>query len=504
MIMRSQQLERADNHRLLRIADAEANVSSHGRLSSPRPVAHVHLNMPNDGKMEIDSRKEVTVFETDPQIEAKIADAVSVAETESPEAAVERLLSLERVNRMAAAGPETSAVCVAVIRVFSNLKDWKAVGEHVVLLSKRRAQLKAAVTKTVQEAMTYLDVVTDDADRLTLLETLRDVTAGKIYVELEGARLSRRLAKLKEDKGDVEAAAEIMQELQIETFGGMERSEKFDFILEQMRLCLEKNDFIRGAIIAKKIIPRQLNKDEFDQEKLRFYSLMIRIHARNRDYMGICRAYLERYETATCKADEALWSRELRLASLFLILSPRDSMQSDMLHRVRAYKDMSKLDTYGDLLKMFATDELIGWPHLVERFGAELTSVVSLAAMEAKTEDVDWKIALKERCTEHNLRVVSKYYTRIRLHRLAELLDQTEDDTERKLAAMVADKKALWAKIDRPAKIVSFAKPKNADTTLNAWATNVTSLLDIVERTCHLVGREMMVHNVKSTNIESL
>jgi 26S proteasome regulatory subunit N5 len=291
-----------------------------------------------------------------------------------------------------------------------------------------------------------------------------------------------------------------MQELQVETFGGMERAEKFDFILEQMRICLDKNDFVRGAIIAKKIIPRQLNKKEFDDEKLRFYALMIRIHARNKEYMNMCRAYLERYETEKSQADEKFWFREIKLACLFLILSPRDSLQSDLLHRIRGFKNMSKpkLEIYVELLKLFATDELIGWPHLNERFGGELATVVQLAKEELKTEALSWQSVLKERITEHNLRVVSRYYSRIRLQRLSELLDLSEVDTERKLAAMVSDKKALWAKIDRPAKIVSFAKPKDADATLNEWASNVTSLLDIVERTCHLVHRETMVGNVEN------
>lgn len=441
-------------------------------------------------KMDVDAGKPKDVgniYETDPEIESKIAECVESASSTSLDAAVEKLLSLERTNRMAAAAPETSAVCVAVVRLFRDRKDWKSVGEHVIILSKRRAQLKAAVTKTVQEAMSYLDEIPEEKERMVLLETLRDVTAGKIYVEMEGARLTRRLAKVREEKGDLDGATEIMQELQVETFGGMERSEKFDFILEQMRLCLEKNDFIRGAIIAKKIIPRQLNKDEFDDEKLRFYSHMIRIHARNKAYMDMCRAYLERYETSKCQASEALWARELKLACLFLVLSPRDSMQSDMLHRIRDYKNMSKLDTYVELLKLFATEELIGWPHLVERFGTELGAVVGLAAEECKSETVEWETALKERITEHNLRVVSKYYTRIRIDRLSELLALSPEETERKLAAMVSDKKSLWAKIDRPAKIVSFAKPKDADATLNGWAKNVSNLLDIVERTCHLV-----------------
>jgi 26S proteasome regulatory subunit N5 len=456
--------------------------------------------MAGDEKMEVDKTAVENPYETDPDIESKIADAVALGTSVSIEAAVEKLLGLERTNRMAAAAPETAAICVAIVRLFRDKKDWKSVGEHVVLLSKRRAQLKAAVTKIVQEAMSYLDDISDEADQLVLLETLRDVTAGKIYVELEGARLTRRLARIREAKGDVEGAAEIMQELQVETFGGMERAEKFDFILEQMRICLDKNDFVRGAIIAKKIIPRQLNKKEFDDEKLRFYALMIRIHARNKEYMNMCRAYLERYETEKSQADEKFWFREIKLACLFLILSPRDSLQSDLLHRIRGFKNMSKpkLEIYVELLKLFATDELIGWPHLNERFGGELAAVVQLAKEELKTEALSWQSVLKERITEHNLRVISRYYSRIRLQRLSELLDLSEVDTERKLAAMVSDKKALWAKIDRPAKIVSFAKPKDADATLNEWASNVTCLLDIVERTCHLVHRETMVGNVEN------
>lgn len=39
----------------------------------------------------------------------------------------------------------------------------------------------------------------------------------------------------------------------METFGSMEKGEKVRFILEQMRLCLATNDFIRTQIISKKI-----------------------------------------------------------------------------------------------------------------------------------------------------------------------------------------------------------------------------------------------------------
>lgn len=41
--------------------------------------------------------------------------------------------------------------------------------------------------------------------------------------------------------------------MQVETFGSMDRREKVEMILEQMRLCLAIKDYVRTQIISKKI-----------------------------------------------------------------------------------------------------------------------------------------------------------------------------------------------------------------------------------------------------------
>lgn len=43
---------------------------------------------------------------------------------------------------------------------------------------------------------------------------------------MERARLTHKLALIKEKNGDVTEAATIMQELQVETYGSMEKTEK--------------------------------------------------------------------------------------------------------------------------------------------------------------------------------------------------------------------------------------------------------------------------------------
>ena len=49
---------------------------------------------------------------------------------------------------------------------------------------------------------------------------------------------------------------------QVETYGSMERREKVEFILEQMRLCLAKKDYIRTQIISKKISPKVFENNQ--------------------------------------------------------------------------------------------------------------------------------------------------------------------------------------------------------------------------------------------------
>lgn len=54
--------------------------------------------------------------------------------------------------------------------------------------------------------------------------------------------------------------------------------------------------------------------------------------------------------------------------------------------------------------------------------------------------------------------------------------------------------KALVAKIDRPKGIVSFVVAKDSNDILNSWATNLEKLLDLVEKSCHQIHKETMVH----------
>jgi hypothetical protein len=49
---------------------------------------------------------------------------------------------------------------------------------------------------------------------------------------------------------------------QVETVGSMEAPEKTDFLLAQMRLCLDNHDYVRAELTSQKISKKMLQQDE--------------------------------------------------------------------------------------------------------------------------------------------------------------------------------------------------------------------------------------------------
>ncbi|GAB5585374.1 proteasome regulatory particle subunit [Umbelopsis nana] len=439
-----------------------------------------------------DGRLEKMDKDFGPQVDQLLPETEALQQQGKLQEALEKLLTLEKQARMAADQASTGRILVQVVKLCYEARDWKLLNEHVILLSKKHGQLKTATSKMVQEAMSHLDDTPNMETKLELIDTLRNVTEGKIFVEVERARLTRILSKIREDEGKIEEAADILQELQVETFGSMEKREKTDFILEQMRLLLAKRDYTRTQIISKKINTRFFKDEENEDLKLRFYELMITHAMHEEQYLNVCKFYREVYNTISIQADEKKWTEVLKNIILFIVLSPYDNEQSDLLHRIYSDPNLSKLPLYSELIKCFVTNELMRWPKIEEIYGSTLKETSIFSSDEAGQKR--WS-ELHNRVIEHNIRVIAKYYTRITTKRLTQLLDLNEQDAEEFLSKLVVSK-TIHAKIDRPAGIISFQVNKSANEILNDWSNDINSLLGLIEKTCHLISKEEMVHSI--------
>jgi 26S proteasome regulatory subunit N5 len=439
------------------------------------------------------------------------ADYTSLLDTKIPECeklvdqgklqdAIEVLMVLEKQSRLAADAHSVTRILLAVVKFCWKVKNLAALNENLHVMSKKRSQLKQAVTKMVQEACTYVDEIHDMVEKLKLIDTLRTVTAGKIYVEIERARLTKKLALIKENEGKIEEAANILQDLQVETYGSMEKREKIEFLLEQMRYCLLKGDFIRTQIISRKISIRSFVDEAFHDLKLKYYELMIKLDQHESSYFEICKHYKQVYDTPRIQKDILLMKEALKNIVIYLLLSPYDSEQQDFLHRLSLDKHLLELPKYSELLKLIKTEEVINWRSLIEHFEADLkvgsTDVAATDAFKSETGDKRWS-DFKTRVVEHNMRIMAKYYTRIYTKRMANLLDLSEEETEEFLSNLVINK-TISGKIDRLTGIVTFESAKDPNETLNDWSKNLVTLMNSINKTVHLINKEEMVHAVKN------
>ncbi|KAI3862258.1 hypothetical protein MKW92_007046 [Papaver armeniacum] len=426
---------------------------------------------------------------------------------------IESLLNAEKQARLEGDVTATKKAAMDIIQLCYQAKDWKTLNEQILALSKKRGQLKQAVTAIVQQAMQYIDETPDVETRIDLIKTLNTVSAGKIYVEIERARLVKKLAKIKEEQGEIAEAGDLMQEIAVETFGAMAKTEKIAFILEQVRLCLDRQDYVRAQILSRKISPRVFDIDASKEKKKPkegdnvveeapadipsllelkriYYELLIRYYSHNDDYLEKCRCYKSIYDIPSVKEDPAQMVQVLRKICWFIILAKHDPMQSSLLNSTLEDKNLSEIQNFQVLLKQIATMEVIQWTSLWEAYKAEFENEKNMlggSLGDKAAED------LKQRIIEHNILVVSKYYSGITMKRVAQLLCLSLEEAEKHLSDMVVSK-ALVAKIDRPMGIVCFQIAKDSNEVLNSWAVNLEKVLDLVEKSCHQIHKETMVH----------
>jgi 26S proteasome regulatory subunit N5 len=184
---------------------------------------------------------------------------------------------------------------------------------------------------------------------------------------------------------------------------------------------------------------------------------------------------------------------------IFLVISLHTIESHDMMHRLKLTKlvinRIGSNDTMNgmmmSLLTLFTTQEIIP-QNFPER---DLVSQHPLLHTYGSEYPAYFLDLLTKRIIEHNIRVLSKSYTRIRLDRIAGLLNLSRPLIEERLAE-IATSGDLYVKINRPAGIVSFCKNQSSEEILSDWGSDIGKLLHLMESTCHLIHRENMVHKI--------
>ena len=379
-------------------------------------------------------------------------------------------------------------------------KEYKWLRDFMILLTKRRGQAKKAITEMVQQVMTYLDKMPTREEKFNLIGCLREVTEGKIFVEVEYARCTRTYAEMKEEDGELDDATETIQEVQIETYGSMKKEEKLQYLLYQLKLVLKRKDYVRTQIILKKISRKGLNEKGLEKIKINYYSQIIEYYNHEKDTLEVARCYQTIYNTLNeveenKELDIEFTAEEKNRAFenfvVYLMITPYSNEQVDLLNIVnlkyaRELESNLKLEKF---VHKFLLSELMP---LNENDVKE-----DLGRYEPFQEHIEFNgehlDSLFKQIIQHNLRVIEKYYTRIRLDRLSPLIGVGIDRAEKEIADMVINRRII-AKINRIDGIVKFGKKEFVNDTLNTWNHDIKELLSKIDTTCHLINREKVVY----------
>ncbi|THH17768.1 hypothetical protein EUX98_g9060 [Antrodiella citrinella] len=446
------------------------------------------------------------------EVDAILPEARSLAEASKLQEALDKLFALEKQTRNASDLSSTTRLVKEISQLNYDARDYELLNTGIQTLSKKHGQLKVAIQEMVEQAIGWLEEIKarDGQEKwLQLIETLRTVTEGKLFLETPRARVTLLLSKYHESliksptqtdpttKDCLQTASDLLNDLQVETYSSMERREKTEFILEQMRLLIalarvkdsekpagDKKDIMgggEGEWVKVRVGGRKVNEGFLAEKanedlKLKYYNMMIEYALNQSEYLDAAKYYYKIWETASIKEDENGRGREaLEHIVYYIVLAPHDNEQSDMLHRLHNDPALLRLDLQYALVKCFTTQELMRWPGIEQIYGPNLRQT------DVFTSDKLWE-DLHIRVIEHNIRIVAKYYTRITLPRLTTLLDLTPEQAEETLARLVVSG-TIWARVDRPTGVVNFRGGKSAEDVMNDWSSDMQRLLSLVEKT---------------------
>mmetsp|Transcript_1790 Transcript_1790/g.3844 ORF Transcript_1790/g.3844 Transcript_1790/m.3844 type:complete len:482 (-) Transcript_1790:198-1643(-) len=452
---------------------------------------------------------------------AKIAQAQQLVASSSGgsssalQDALALLTALEKRCRVGNDTPSLVKVCEASLELCHEANDHEALLATLKTLSTRRSQKSKAIASLVSKCLPW--VVDADGDGFTplpvadgseeskkaqnaLVEELRNITDGKMYLEAERARLTRTVAILKESAGDIAGAANVLQEVHVETYGSISKREKIEFILEQMRLTLMKKDYVRAYIVSNKIKRPVLEEEGMAELKVKFYTSLTNYYKHEKEPMELAKCYHAIYSTPSVQEEESQWKEALTNTVVFLCLSEYSNEVKDMMERINRDFKLDKIPECKETLQSYLKDEIIHYPL------PHQTMLESIPAFNDNGKDDDandgggsslkehWHTMFHTRIIEHNLRVSSIYYRQIHTSRLAQLLSLDVAATEKHISQMVSNG-TLYAKIDRPKDTVRFMKKRCEEEVLTDWAADIKELLGLVEKTTYLIAKENMVQS---------
>ena len=429
---------------------------------------------------------------------------------------LKKLIDEEKVTRLENEFEKNRNICKNILSILHNRNDFPNFLRLFEYLTQRRNQSRESIIAMVKNCLNdILPSLKNNKDCSDLLQTIIKVTEGKIFVEYEYSQAIRKMAEIHLMNNEINEAAKLIQDVQIEAFGSLENKYKVDYILFQMQVLLEKKDYIRTLIVSNKIKRNHLDDDGFELLKIRFFQLMIEYYFCSEKYIDVSKSYKILYDFVKAINDKLVDieknSKEVKAELmenyikvknennlkklfenyvLFLSICPPE-METKNMFNALFIKYKKELDLDGNIL------------YIVEkRLSDDIILIDNVLFNKFKEYEIFKKnpnlIKLfKKYWIQHDLSIFEKFFGQIHIERISEMTLVSIDEIENELADMVVNN-YIFAKINRIEKIVNFRKKTDYHDELDNYNYDMNNLLKKIEETCHLINKEYLKYGIKS------
>ena len=429
---------------------------------------------------------------------------------------LKKLIDDEKVTRLENEYEKNRNICKQILSIISKRNDFPNFLRLFEYLTQRRNQSRESIISMVKNTLNdVLPHLKDNKDSSDLLKTIIKVTEGKIFVEYEYSQAIRRMTEIHLMNNQIDEAAKLIQDVQIEAFGSLENKYKVDYILFQMQVLLEKGDYIRSLMISNKIKRNHLDDEGFELLKIRFFQLMIQYFFHEKKYIEVSKCYKTLYDFVK-SIDEKLndvekKSKEIKPEILdnyikvkkendlqklfenwvlFLSLCPPEletkNMLNELLLKYKKQLDYDKNILY--IVEERLSDDII----LIDN-----TLFDKYKDFEIFKQHQDLIKLFRKYWIQHDLSLFEKFFGKIHIERICEMTLVPMEEIEDELADMVVNN-YIFAKINRIEKMVNFRKRKDYHDELDNFNYDMDSMLKKIEDTCHLINKEYLKYGIKA------
>ena len=429
---------------------------------------------------------------------------------------LKKLIDEEKVTRLENEFEKNRTICKKILEIMNSRNDFQNFLKLFEYLTQRRNQSRESIISMVKHCINeILPNLKEQKDASDLLNTLIRVTEGKIFVEYEYSQAIRKMTEIHLKNKQIDEAAKLIQDVQIEAFGSLENDYKIDYILFQMEVLIEKGDYIRTLIVSNKIKRNHLDEEGIELLKIRFFRLMILYYIHEKNHLEVSKCYKTLYDFVKSIKDklEEYYKKNLEIKDkilynykqvlnendlqslfenyvLFLSICPPELETKNMLNElmIKYKKELDKKKEVLYIVEKRLSDEIILINNILfNRF----------KDFEIFRKNQDLIKLFRKYWIQHDLSLFEKFFSKVYIKRISEMTLVPEDEIENEIADMVINN-FIYARINRIEKTVNFKKKTDYHDELDNYNYDMDNMLKKIEETCHLINKEYLKYGIKS------